>query len=118
MPRYMPASSFFTLMWRKNGNTIDLLQPAINYAREGFPVTEVIANSLQKNTEILKDYPNIREVFMPNGKAPEKGEVFKNPQLANTLDKIARGGRNEFYKGSIARDIDFFMKKQGGLIDF
>ncbi len=96
----------------------DLLQPAINYAREGFPVTEVIANSLQKNTEILKDYPNIREVFMPNGKAPEKGEVFKNPQLANTLDKIARGGRNEFYKGSIARDIDFFMKKQGGFLSY
>jgi gamma-glutamyltranspeptidase / glutathione hydrolase len=96
----------------------DLLQPAINYARDGFPVTELIAYSLGKNAEILKEYPNIKDVFMPGGRSPEKGEIFRNPQLANTLDKIARGGRNEFYKGSIARDIDFFMKKQGGFLSY
>jgi gamma-glutamyltranspeptidase / glutathione hydrolase len=96
----------------------DLLQPAINYARDGFPVTELIAYSLGRNAEILKEYPNIKDVFMPGGRTPEKGEIFRNPQLANTLDKIARGGRNEFYKGSIARDIDFFMKKQGGFLSY
>jgi gamma-glutamyltranspeptidase/glutathione hydrolase len=96
----------------------DLLQPAINYAREGFPVTELIAWSLQLGTEKLKDYPNIKEVYMPDGKAPVKGQVFKNPLLANTLDKIARLGRNEFYRGSIARDIDAFMKKQGGFLTY
>jgi gamma-glutamyltranspeptidase/glutathione hydrolase len=96
----------------------DILQPAIYYARDGFPVTEVIADALRKNTELLKEYPNIPEVYMPNGKSPAKGEIFRNPQLASTLEKIARGGRNEFYRGSIARDIDAFMKKQGGFLSF
>jgi gamma-glutamyltranspeptidase / glutathione hydrolase len=96
----------------------DILQPAINYARDGFPVTEVIGYYLSRGTEVLKDFPNIKEVYMPDGKAPSKGEIFKNPLLANTLDKIVRGGRNEFYQGSIARDIDAFMKKQGGFLSF
>jgi gamma-glutamyltranspeptidase / glutathione hydrolase len=96
----------------------DILQPAINYAREGFPVTEVIAYYLAKGAEKLKEYPNIKEVYMPGGKTPSKGEIFRNPLLANTLEKISRGGRNEFYRGSIARDIDLFMKKQGGFISY
>jgi gamma-glutamyltranspeptidase / glutathione hydrolase len=96
----------------------DILQPAINYAREGFPVTEIIAFYLAKNCELLKDYPNIKEVYMPGGKSPSKGEIFKNPQLASTLEKIVRGGRNEFYRGSIARDIDLFMKKRGGFLSY
>ncbi len=96
----------------------DILQPAINYAREGFPVTEVIAYYLERNTELLKDYPNIKEVYMPKGKSPSKGEIFKNPLLANTLEKIVKGGRNEFYRGSIARDIAAFMKKQGGFLSY
>ena len=96
----------------------DILQPAINYAREGFPVTEVIAYYLDKETSTLKEYPNIKEVYMPGGKAPSKGEIFKNPLLANTLEKIAKGGRNEFYRGSIARQIDAFIKKQGGLLSY
>jgi gamma-glutamyltranspeptidase/glutathione hydrolase len=96
----------------------ELLQPAINYARDGFPVTEVIAYYLDRGTAALKEYPNIKEVYMPNGKAPVKGEIFKNPLLANTLEKIANGGRNEFYRGSIARDIDAFMKKQNGFLTY
>jgi gamma-glutamyltranspeptidase/glutathione hydrolase len=96
----------------------DLLQPAITYAREGFPVTELIAYYLKLGTERLKEYPNIAEVYMPGGKAPAKGEIFKNPMLANTLEKIAKGGRNEFYRGSIARSIDAFMKKQGGFLTY
>jgi gamma-glutamyltranspeptidase / glutathione hydrolase len=96
----------------------EILQPAINYARDGFPVAEVIAYNLAKNCELLKDYPNIKEVYMPGGKSPSKGEIFKNPLLANTLEKIVKGGRNEFYRGSIARDIDLFMKKQGGFLSY
>ncbi len=95
-----------------------ILAPAINYAREGFPVTEIIAWQLNKNLEILKEFPNIKEVYMPGGKAPGKGEIFKNPLLAITLEKIAKGGRNEFYRGSIARSIDAFMKKQGGFLSY
>jgi gamma-glutamyltranspeptidase/glutathione hydrolase len=96
----------------------DILQPAINYARDGFPVTEVIAYYLQTSTELLKDYPNIKEVYMPGGKAPAKGEIFRNPFLAGTLEKIAKGGRNEFYRGTIARAIDAFMKTQGGFLAY
>ncbi len=96
----------------------DILQPAITYAREGFPVTELIAYYLKSNTEVLKEYPNVKEVYMPEGKTPAKGEIFKNPLLANTLEKIVKGGRNEFYRGSIARDIAAFMKKQGGFLTY
>jgi gamma-glutamyltranspeptidase/glutathione hydrolase len=96
----------------------DILQPAITYAREGFPVSEVIAFYIDRGTQILKEYPNIKEVYMPGGKAPAKGEIFKNPLLANTLDKIVKGGRNEFYRGTIARDIASFMAKQGGFLNY
>lgn len=96
----------------------DILQPAITYAREGFPVSEVIAYYLDKGTQLLKEYPNIKEVYMPGGKAPAKGEIFKNPLLANTLERIVKGGRNEFYRGSIAKEIDAFMKKQGGFLSY
>lgn len=96
----------------------EILQPAATYARDGFPVTEVIAYYFEKGTAALKDYPNIKEVYMPNGKAPVKGEIFKNPALANTFDRIIVGGRNEFYRGSIAKTIDAFMKKQGGFLTF
>ncbi len=94
----------------------DILQPAISYAREGFPVTEVIAYYLERGVNALKEYPNVKEVYMPGGKTPAKGEIFKNPLLANTLEKIVKGGRNEFYRGSIARDISAFMQKQDGFL--
>lgn len=96
----------------------DLLQPAINYARNGFPVSEVIAYYLDRNTQALKNYPNIKETYMPGGKSPGKGEIFRNPFLANTLEKISKGGRNEFYRGSIAKTIDAFMKSQGGFLSY
>ncbi|HEX2921199.1 MAG TPA: gamma-glutamyltransferase [Bacteroidales bacterium] len=96
----------------------EVLQPAISYAKNGFPVSEVIAYSLERNLKVLSEYPNIKEVYMPGGKAPVKGVIFRNPGLASTLEKIARGGRNEFYRGSIARDIDVFMKKQGGFLSY
>ena len=53
---------------------------------------------------------------MPNGPAPKKGELFKNPQLANTLDIIARKGRKAFYEGEIAETIVKFIKEQGGFL--
>ncbi len=83
-----------------------------------FRLLKLLHGRLQGTAELLKDYPNIKEVYMPGGKSPSKGEIFKNPLLANTLEKIVRGGRNEFYRGSIARDIDLFMKKQGGFLSY
>jgi len=96
----------------------DVLQPAINYAQNGFPVSEVIAYSLNQGTQVLKNYPNVKETYMPGGKAPAKGEIFRNPDLANTLEKIVKGGRNEFYRGSIAKTIAAFMKSQGGFLTY
>ncbi len=95
-----------------------ILQPAISYAREGFPVSEVIAYYWEGGARGLSTYPNVAELYMPGGKAPEKGEIFKNPYLAETLDKIAKGGRDAFYKGDIAKTISEFMAEQGGFLSY
>ncbi len=95
----------------------EVLQPAINYAEEGFPVTELIAYYLDRSSWMAK-YPNFEEVYMPGGKTPETGEVFKNPQLANTLRKIATDGRDAFYKGDIARTMANFIQEQGGFLSY
>jgi gamma-glutamyltranspeptidase/glutathione hydrolase len=94
----------------------ELLQPAIDYARNGFPVTEVIAEGWARNARLLEKYPNFRETFMPNGRAPGKGEVFRNPLLAHTLAAIAEGGRDAFYRGDIARRIETYMRANGGYL--
>jgi gamma-glutamyltranspeptidase/glutathione hydrolase len=95
-----------------------ILKPAISYAKKGFPVSEVIAYYWAGNARSLSRYPNVAEVFMPGGKAPAKGEIFKNPFLASTLELIAEGGRDAYYKGEIARIIDAFMKEQGGFLTY
>ncbi len=95
-----------------------ILKPAIDYAREGFPVTELIAYYWAGGARALSRYPNVADVYMPGGHAPEKGEIFKNPYLAATLEKIAKGGRDAFYKGEIARTIGTFMEEQGGFLSY
>ena len=94
----------------------ELLQPAIAYARNGFPVTEVIAEGWERNARVLAKYPGFAETYMPNGRAPAKGEIFRNPLLANTLTEIAEGGRDAFYKGDIARRIESYMHDNGGYL--
>jgi len=96
----------------------EILQPAIRYAREGFPVTELIAYYWGGNAQYLSQFPNVKDVFMPGGSAPEKGEIFRNPALAGTLEKIAAEGRDAFYKGEIARTISDFMQEQGGFLSY
>ncbi len=96
----------------------EILSGAINYARDGFPVSEVIAYYMASNSTILRQFPNFKETYMPDGKSPKKGEIFKNPYLANTLEKIAEGGRDAFYKGDIARTIAAYMKKNGGYLSY
>lgn len=96
----------------------DILQPAIQYARDGFPLTEVIAHYWEIGSNNLKKYDGFAEVYMPKGKAPQKGEIFKNPFLANTLESIAKGGRDAFYKGDIARTISDYIKEQGGFLSY
>lgn len=94
----------------------EILQPAIQYARNGFPVSELIAYYWQSNARALQKYPGFEEIFMPNGKAPSKGEIFKNPYLAETLEKIALHGRDIFYKGEIARKIVAYLEANGGFL--
>ena len=95
-----------------------ILAPAIKYAREGFPVSELIAYYWQRSVPILEKWPGFKETFVSGGRAPQKGEIFKNPNLANTLEKLASGGRDAFYKGEIARTIDAFMKRVGGFLSY
>ncbi|MFQ5608737.1 MAG: gamma-glutamyltransferase [Woeseiaceae bacterium] len=96
----------------------DLLAPAVRYAHDGFPVSEVIAFYFALNAERIGSYPGFAETFMPGGRTPGKGEMFRNPRLANTYETIAKGGRDAFYKGDIAREIDAYMSERGGLLRY
>jgi gamma-glutamyltranspeptidase/glutathione hydrolase len=95
-----------------------LLQPAIDYARAGFPLTEVIADRWERDSVERSKQPGFKETFTTGGKTPRKGEIWTNPKLADTLEKIARNGRDAFYKGDIARTIDAYMKKNGGFLSY
>lgn len=96
----------------------ELLQPAIGYARGGFPLSEIIARAWSGGANYLSRFPNVAEVYMPGGEAPAKGEIFKNPYLANTLETIANEGRDAFYKGEIAHTIADFIQEQGGFLSY
>jgi gamma-glutamyltranspeptidase/glutathione hydrolase len=96
----------------------EILAPAIRYARDGFPVSEVIAYYMASNKPYVEEYPGYAETYMPDGDTPKKGEMFSNPRLAKTYEMIAEGGRDVFYKGEIAKVIDAFMKEQGGLLRY
>jgi gamma-glutamyltranspeptidase/glutathione hydrolase len=92
-----------------------LLEPSIAYAEEGFPVTEIIAGYWRGGERTLRAHPDAARTYLPNGRAPRAGEVFKNPALARTYRELARGGRDAFYKGRIAEEIVAFSDKNGGL---
>ena len=96
----------------------DDLAPAIRYAREGFPVTEVIAAHWARSVAALGEYPGFREQFTLDGAAPKKGDIWKNPNLAGTLEQIAKDGRRSFYEGAIARATADHVKAQGGFLTF
>ncbi|WP_439481687.1 gamma-glutamyltransferase [Cyclobacterium plantarum] len=96
----------------------DLLQPAISYAIEGFPVSEIIAARWAREVPRRIQYPGFEETFTINGEAPKKGEIFKNPDLANTLTLIAEEGRDAFYKGKIAQTISDYMAQNGGFLSY
>jgi gamma-glutamyltranspeptidase/glutathione hydrolase len=93
----------------------ELLEPTARYADEGFPVTEVIARYWSGAANRLRKHPDAARTFLPDGKPPRAGEVFKNPDLARTLRAIGRGGRDAYYKGKIAEEIVAYSQKIGGL---
>ncbi|MCS6946234.1 MAG: gamma-glutamyltransferase, partial [Steroidobacteraceae bacterium] len=90
-----------------------VLAPAIRYAREGFPVTEVIARQWERNARALADFPGFRATFMPGGRAPRKGEIFRNPRLADTLATLATEGRDAFYRGALTERMIAYLQAQG-----
>ena len=96
---------------------IEILMPTIEYAESGFPVTELVAYYMYSASKRFKNYPNFEDTYMVNGKTPVKGQIFKNPDLANTLKIIGKEGRNGFYKGIVAKTISKFLKDQGGFLD-
>ncbi len=96
----------------------EILKPAINYAKEGFPITELIGYYLTRSSRVFEKYPNFKDVYMPEGKPLQKGDVFKNPALANTYQKIAEGGVDVFYKGEIAQVMADFLQSQGGVMTY
>ncbi len=96
----------------------ELLAPAIAYARDGFPVSEVIANYFRLNHRRIGEYPGFAETFMPRGRVPQTGELFRNPRLAATYEMLAADGRDAFYSGEIARSIDAHMTEHGGLLRY
>jgi gamma-glutamyltranspeptidase/glutathione hydrolase len=95
-----------------------LFSPTIEYANNGFPVTETIAYYLDRSKERFQNYPNFKKVWLKNGRMPIKGEIFKNPQLARTLSIIAEKGRSGFYEGEIAQTIADFIQLQGGFLSY
>ena len=93
----------------------DVLAPAIRAAREGEPVPQVIAGAWARAEPTLRDKPGFAAVFLPDGRSPREGAVFRNPALARAYELLAREGRDAFYRGAIARDIVALSRHNGGL---
>ncbi len=95
-----------------------ILQPAIDYARNGHPVHETIQYYWDVYVGRLSEYPGFVEQMTVDGRAPQTGEIWKNPNLANTLEQIANEGRDAFYEGKIARVIGEYMQANGGFLAY
>lgn len=131
MPVSVPGTvdGWYTLHERFGEMPMDeVLAPTIRYAEEGFPLTQTIAYYWDRNMTILEnrfaqnqfeEFDNARATYLTaDGDAPREGEIFTNPDLANTLRQIAEGGRDAFYEGEIARTIDAYMQRIGGWIRY
>jgi gamma-glutamyltranspeptidase/glutathione hydrolase len=90
------------------------LAPAIAYAREGFAVSEIIADQWIAEERLLTQDPEAAATMLINGRAPRAGQVFANPRLASTLEIIAKEGRDAFYRGSIGQKIAADLARRGG----
>jgi gamma-glutamyltranspeptidase/glutathione hydrolase len=109
-----------------------VLQPAIELAENGYPLSEIRAHIIASSDKIRK-YPTTAKIYLPNGQAPKAGEIFRNPDLARTLKKLVeaearnksmgrhaalRAARDRFYKGDIAREFAAFSEANGGLFRY
>ena len=96
----------------------DILSPTIKYAEDGFPVTELVSYYMKNASDNFQDYPNFKETYFIDNSTPEKGQIFKNPDLANTLRTIVKNGKKGFYEGEIAQTIANFVQDQGGFLSY
>ena len=96
----------------------DILNPTIKYAEDGFPVTELVSYYMDVASDNFQDYPNFKETYFIDDSTPLKGQVFKNPDLANTLRTIVKSGKKGFYEGEIAHRIANFVQDQGGFLSY
>ena len=96
----------------------EVLAPAMQYAREGFPVSEVIALGWQGAAKTFAEQPGFKDTFLIEGRSPEKGEIFRNPRLAATLETLGLKGRDEFYRGDMARSISDYVQQHGGFLSY
>jgi gamma-glutamyltranspeptidase/glutathione hydrolase len=94
----------------------ELLAPTVRYAREGHPVPAVIAEAWAISVRRYAEFEGFKAQFTIDGRAPGKGEIWKNPNLARTLERIGREGRDAFYRGEIPEVVERYMKAQGGFL--
>ena len=95
-----------------------VLEKAVSYAKNGFPVHGELASALTRVQANYGKYPNVDKHYYPNGKVAMEGDIFKNPHLANTLERLGKEGRDVFYRGDMAKTMDAFMKKNGGFLSY
>lgn len=93
-----------------------ILEPAIAYARDGYPISHILSFKIQEAAPELSRFPSSQNLFLPGGKSPGPGDLLTNLGLAESLAKIARDGRDVFYQGEIARQIVKFSQENGGLL--
>ncbi len=95
----------------------EVLAPAIAYAEEGFPVTQLIAHYWGISVRRLGEYPGFLKTFtIDGGRAPREGEIFRNPALGSTYRILAEAGRDAFYRGDLAKQIGAFIAEHGGYL--
>jgi gamma-glutamyltranspeptidase/glutathione hydrolase len=127
------VDAWYTLLDRWGTMSFEqVLQPAIDLAENGFPLSELGASYIADTNKILK-YPTTVKIYLPNGRPPKAGEVLKNPDLARTLNKLVeaekanqakgrhealKAARDRFYKGDIAHDLAAFSEANGGLFRY
>jgi gamma-glutamyltranspeptidase/glutathione hydrolase len=92
------------------------LQPAIELAEQGFVMTKALSDDIEANRQVLSQFPSTAKIFLPGGRAPHPGEIFRQPELARTLKEIAARGADVFYKGEIADRIDKFYREHDGVL--
>jgi gamma-glutamyltranspeptidase/glutathione hydrolase len=93
-----------------------VLAPAIRHAESGFPVSELVAGYWAGSGQLLRKDANAARAFLPNGRVPKLGEIFRNPDLAQSYRQLVGEGRKAFYEGRIARRLVEYSRRQGGAL--